>query len=62
MAPYHSRLLGGLPRKARVDVVHCASALAAFDDLDLRGTHELTVDRLDGLGRQELNVIGKLKD
>lgn len=52
VAPYNGRPLGGLPRNARVDIVQCTSALAAFDDMELGGTHELTVDRLDSLSRQ----------
>lgn len=62
VAPYHGRSLGGLACNARIDIVQCADAVAALDDLDLRGTHELTVDRLDSFRRQLLNVIGKFQD
>ena len=62
MAPYHGRLLGGMSRYTRIDVVQCTSALPAFGDLDLGGTHEFTVDQLDILSRQLFDAIDKLKD
>jgi hypothetical protein len=62
VAPYHGRLLGSLSRKARIDIVHCTSVPVTVDDLDLGGTHELSVDRLDVLGCQLLDAIGKLQD
>ena len=58
MAPYHGRLLCGLPRKACVYIVHCASALSAVDSLDLGGAHKLTVDRFDALSRQLFDAVG----
>ena len=62
IAPYHGRLLGGLSCEARIDVVHGTSVPATVDDLDLGGAHEFAVDRLDVLGRQLVDAIGKLQD
>lgn len=60
LTSHHGRLLRSLSRKASVDIVHCAGVPATIDDLDLGGAHDLLVDLLDVLGRQLLDVIGKL--
>lgn len=62
MAPDHGRLLGGEPCEACVDVLYGAAAPGAVDDLDLGRAHELAVNQLDVLGRQELDAIGELQD
>jgi len=60
LTSHRGRLLSSLSRKASVDIVHCTSVPATVDDLNLGGAHDLLVDILDVLGRQQLDAIGKL--